>query len=242
MGAYSMERLTSGSNNTGIGNETMSFITTTSNNTGIGNRSLMNTTGSNNTSLGSNAAVQLTTGDNNLFLGNSSGTQIANNSNLTSLSNSVLIGAGARTAANTETNEIVIGYNAVGNGSNTIQLGNASITNVNTKGSITANAEISSEITANLTINNANSEQYKAKVLICNPTSQITITFSNDLPVGFNCMVLQKSADANKIVLAGGTGVTLKNRNNYTATAGNYAIATIVNIGGGIIVTAGDMQ
>ena len=242
MGAYSMERLTSGSNNTGIGNETMSFITTTSNNTGIGNRSLMNTTGSNNTSLGSNAAVQLTTGDNNLFLGNSSGTQIANNSNLTSLSNSVLIGAGARTAANTETNEIVIGYNAVGNGSNTIQLGNASVTNVNTKGSITANAEISSEITANITINNANSEQYKAKVLICNPTNQITITFSNDLPVGFNCMILQKSADANKIVLAGGTGVTLKNRNNYTATAGNYAIATIVNIGGGIIVTAGDMQ
>jgi hypothetical protein len=242
IGAYSMERLTSGSNNTGIGNETVSFITTTSNNTGIGNRAIMNTTGSNNTALGSNAAVQLTTGDNNLFLGNSSGTQIANNSNLTSLSNSVLIGPGARIGANGETNEIVIGYNAVGNGSNTIQLGNASITNVNTKGSITANAEISSEITANLTINNANSEQYKAKVLICNPTSQITITFSNDLPVGFNCMVLQKSADANKIVLAGGTGVTLKNRNNYTATAGNYAIATIVNIGGGIIVTAGDMQ
>lgn len=51
-----------------------------------------------------------------------------------------------------------------------------------------------------------------------------------------------KSIDANKIILAGGTGVTLKNRSNYTATAGNYAIATIVNIGGGIIVTAGDMQ
>jgi hypothetical protein len=55
-------------------------------------------------------------------------------------------------------------------------------------------------------------------------------------------MVLQKSADANKINLAAGSGVQLKNRNNYTATAGNYAIATIVNIGGGIIVTAGDMQ
>jgi hypothetical protein len=79
-------------------------------------------------------------------------------------------------------------------------------------------------------------------VLICNPTSPITITFGNDLPLGFNCMVLQKSADANKINLAGGSGVTIKNRSNYTATAGNYAMATIVNIGGGIIVTAGDMQ
>jgi hypothetical protein len=55
-------------------------------------------------------------------------------------------------------------------------------------------------------------------------------------------MILQKSADANKINLTGGSGVTMKNRNNYTATAGNYAIATIVSIGGDIMVTAGDMQ
>lgn len=55
-------------------------------------------------------------------------------------------------------------------------------------------------------------------------------------------MILQKSIDANIINLAGGTGVTLKNRNNYTSTAGNYAIVTVVSIGGDIIVTAGDMQ
>ena len=138
MGAYAFERLTSGSQNTAIGNETLSFITTTSNNTGIGNRAIMNTTGSNNTALGSNAAVQLLTGDNNLILGNSSGSQIADNSNLTSLSNSVLMGSGARTSANGGTNEIVIGYNAVGNGSNTIQLGNTVITNVKTSGTLTA--------------------------------------------------------------------------------------------------------
>jgi hypothetical protein len=114
--------------------------------------------------------------------------------------------------------------------------------NLKTSGSITANAEISSEITSDFTISSSNAEQYKGKVLICNPNSEITITFSNNLPVGFNCMVLQKSSDANKINFAGGSGVTMKNRNNYTATAGNYAIATIVNIGNGIIVTAGDMQ
>jgi hypothetical protein len=109
-------------------------------------------------------------------------------------------------------------------------------------GAITANASISTEITTNLTINNANSELYKGKVLICNPTSPITITFNFDVPTGFNCMVLQKSADANKITFATGPGIVIKNRNNYTATAGNYAIATLVNIGGGIIVSAGDMQ
>jgi hypothetical protein len=110
--------------------------------------------------------------------------------------------------------------------------------------SLTANAAIgSSEITADLSITSANARDYNSKILICNPASSpITITFNSSLPTGFNCMVLQKSADANKINFAAGASVTMKNRNGYTATAGNYAIATIVHIGGNIIVTAGDMQ
>jgi hypothetical protein len=114
---------------------------------------------------------------------------------------------------------------------------------LNAMGAITANAAITADITSNLTITPANAESYKSKILICNPTTgPITITFNSSLPAGFNCMVLQKSADANKINFAAGSSVTIKNRNNYTATAGNYALATIVHIGGDIIVTAGDMQ
>ena len=206
--------------NTAIGYATLAAGISGSSNTAVGSYTFQtNTTGSNNVGVGKNAGITNTTGNNN-----------------------TLIGTEANVGTNNLSNATALGYGAVATANNTIQLGNASVTNVNTKGSITANAEISSEITANLTINNTNAEQYKAKVLICNPSSPITITFSNDLPLGFNCMVLQKSIDANKIILAGGTGVTLKNRSNYTATAGNYAIATIVNIGGGIIVTAGDMQ
>jgi hypothetical protein len=248
----------------------------------------------------------------------------------TSINNSVLIGYDARPIANNSSNEIVIGYNAVGNGSNTAQIGNSSITNVKTSGTLTAGAvtypntdgtanqvlttngsgvaswstpttavttigsiagsstsngatisgatltlapadgtnggivttgaqtiagdktftgsirgkvSLSSEITANLTINSSNAEDYNSKILICNPTSgAITITFESGLPSGFNCMILQKSANANKINFAAGSSVTLNNRNNYTATAGQYALATIVHIGSNIIVTAGDMQ
>ncbi len=162
------------------------------------------------------------------------------------------------TAAGTATN--VSGIVAIANGGTGATTGAGALTNLGAAptasptftgtvtagpinaGALTANASISSEITANFTISNANSELYKGKVLICNPSSQITITFNSDLPTGFNCMVLQKSADANKINLLAGSGIVIKNRNNYTATAGNYAIATVVNIGGGIIVTAGDMQ
>lgn len=110
-------------------------------------------------------------------------------------------------------------------------------------GTVRGKAAVSSEITANLTIDAANAESYNSKILICNPTSgPITLTFDSGLPDGFNCMVLQKSADANKINFSAGAGVTVKNRSNFTATAGNYALVTIVHIGGNIIVTAGDMQ
>ena len=110
-------------------------------------------------------------------------------------------------------------------------------------GAIRGKVSLSSEITANLTINSSNAEDYNSKILICNPTSgAITITFESGLPSGFNCMILQKSANANKINFAAGSSVTLNNRNNYTATAGQYALATIVHIGSNIIVTAGDMQ
>lgn len=113
---------------------------------------------------------------------------------------------------------------------------------VKVSGSVTGKAAVTDEITSNLTINSGNFDLYNGKILICNPTSAITITFNNSLPTGFNCMVLQKSADANKITIAGGSGVTVKNRSNYTATAGNYAMLTVVHIGSDILVTAGDMQ
>ncbi|MEN9349724.1 MAG: hypothetical protein RL372_702 [Bacteroidota bacterium] len=115
-------------------------------------------------------------------------------------------------------------------------------TDINVNGAATANAAVTSEITSSFTIDANNAETYKGKIIICNPSAAITITFGASLPIGFNCMVLQKSADANKVTFAAGTSVTIKNRNNYTATAGNYALATIVNIGSNIIVTAGDMQ
>ncbi len=115
-------------------------------------------------------------------------------------------------------------------------------TDINVNGVATANAAVTNEVTSSFTIDANNAETYKGKIIICNPSSAITITFAASLPTGFNCMVLQKSADANKVTFAAGTNVTVKNRNNYTATAGNYALATIVHIGSNIIVTAGDMQ
>jgi hypothetical protein len=262
IGKTALQNTTTGGSNTAVGNQAMYANTSGDVNTAVGESALVsNTTGRYNTSVGvqsqeqntngqSNTAIGVaaidrnSTGSNNAVLGAFAGRYISDGSTYnTTINNSVLIGSNSKPLADNGNNEIVIGYNAKGNGSNTIQLGNTNVTNVNTSGSITANASITADITSNLTITAANAEQYKSKVLVCNPSSgPITITFDAALPVGFNCMVLQKSIDANKINILGGSGVVMKNRNNYTATAGNYAIATIVHIGGNILVSAGDMQ
>lgn len=227
---------TTGTYNTAFGKDALQTNTSGLLNTAIGNAALQANTGSFNTGLGKEALSGNTSGSFNTAIGTEAMRGNTTGNKITTL------GYQAEVAGGNLTNATAIGAGAVVSTSNTIQLGDTGVTNVNTYGSITANAAISSDITTDLTVDTSNVEQYKGKVIICNPSNPITITFATGLPIGFNCMVLQKSADANKINIAGDSGVTIKNRNNYTATAGNYAIATVVSIGGNIIVTAGDMQ
>jgi hypothetical protein len=66
---------------------------------------------------------------------------IANGStNNTTSDYSVYLGSETKASADNAQNEVVIGYNAIGAGSNTVQLGNTSVTNVKTSGTITAGA------------------------------------------------------------------------------------------------------
>ena len=112
-------------------------------------------------------------------------------------------------------------------------------------GAVSSAAAISSsEVTASFTITAANASQYNGNVIICNPTSAINITIDNSttIPTGFNFMVVQKSASANRINFLAGTSASIVNRGGNTATGGQYAIATMVHIGNGVFVTSGDMQ
>ena len=116
VGYSNMAGLTTGDGNTSVGAETMLSVATGSNNTGIGNQSLISTSGNNNVGVGTRSGDGLTTGSNNTFLG----TQAKTTS------------AGA-----TVSNATAIGYAAEVGTDNTIQLGNATVTNVNTSGSYT---------------------------------------------------------------------------------------------------------
>ena len=63
-----------------------------------------------------------------------------------------------------------------------------------------------------------------------------TLPAAGTLPEGFNCMVLQTSTGQ---ITFGGT--TPYNRNGFTKTAGQYAIATILYVGG-IYIVSGEMS
>lgn len=68
-------------------------------------------------------------------------------------------------------------------------------------------------------------------------TSAATFTLpaAGTLPEGFNCMVLQ--ASTGQITFGG----TFNNRNSFTKTAGQYAITTILYVGG-VYIVSGEMS
>jgi hypothetical protein len=119
--SVSVSTLNSGDNNVAVGYNSLYSNTTGNNNTAIGVESLyLNTIGENNTAFGYLAG--------SLISGTTSGTTQSNNS--------VFIGYDTRPQADGQTNQIVVGYGATGNGSNSVTLGNNSVTRTYLKGSV----------------------------------------------------------------------------------------------------------
>jgi len=144
IGTNSGNTMTSAQNNVAVGVNTLGQLTGTTSNTAIGNFALSSSTsGTGNTSTGYNSLTVLTTGIYNTAIGYNAGTYITGGvtSNLTP-DRCIYIGTDTKAFADNLDNEIVIGYNTTGSGSNTVSLGNTSITdtflggNVHVPGSI----------------------------------------------------------------------------------------------------------
>ncbi len=151
LGAYASELNTSGSYNTVIGTHALSYNTIGSFNTAIGVTSLGYNTGQQNTAVGQGSLERNTSGNYNTGIGRIAlfmNTTGINNTalGLTALSvnetgsNNTAIGAEANVASERLNNTTAIGYQATVSTDNTIQLGNTSVTNVNTSGTLTAGA------------------------------------------------------------------------------------------------------
>jgi len=137
MGAQALLVNTGGGGNTGIGAQALGSNVGNSHSTAVGYQASFNGTGAQNSTLGSQVLWANTTGANNVAMGYNAGRFITGGSTTaTVVNNSILIGFGVKVAANTQTNQIVIGYDATGLGSNTTVIGNSSTTTTGLYGNI----------------------------------------------------------------------------------------------------------
>ena len=137
IGLVALINNSSGTANTAVGSSTLNALTSGSANTAIGFSSLGGTNGTNNTGVGNSSLRNITSGSLNTAVGAEAGRYISDGvTNLTSSDNSLFLGMSSRPLANSQTNQIVIGYNAIGAGSNSVVLGNDSITTTLLKGNV----------------------------------------------------------------------------------------------------------
>lgn len=127
---------TTGSGNTVVGRAAGSAITTGSNNVGYGTNALFSCTiGSDNVAIGSSAIGGSNNGSGNVGVGNFAGRDSSTTNNVT-VTNSVFIGNETKALTGSQTNQIVIGYQAIGAGSNTVTIGNTSIIKTILRGTV----------------------------------------------------------------------------------------------------------
>jgi len=123
VGVAALASVTTGYDNVGIGNAACGLITYANRNVGIGSQALYNNVG----------------GYYQVGMGYNTGIYIADGVTPNQLSNtSIYIGANVRAFADGDANEIIIGDSAIGAGSNTVTLGNTSITTTILRGNVGA--------------------------------------------------------------------------------------------------------
>jgi hypothetical protein len=185
----------------GIGNQGVS-------NTAIGYfAGNVNSSGARSTFIGRDAGVLNTTGSDQVFVGSDAGDICT-----TGTQNTVL-GSQADLAANNNNNSIVIGYNAVGLGTNTTVIGNSSTT-ANRIFGVQATGEVAPTIASAATI-----APTKQITFISGTTAVVTIT----APTG--------------IATTGGQITLIPTGIFTTTTAGNIALASTAVVSRALIMT-----
>lgn len=121
---------TTGGQNTALGMNALYLCLAGGDNTALGWHALTAATGSNSTAVGSGALVATTSGNGNTALGFNSGA-----ANITG-ANNTLLGNAADVFSAALSNTTALGYQAVAPASNSIRLGNASVTEVSTYGAL----------------------------------------------------------------------------------------------------------
>ena len=261
IGTNSLDSSTIGSFNIGIGSDALGAGGNTgAQNVAVGYQSLtLNTSGSNNTGVGSNALRQITTGSQLTALGNNAGRYRGTATvGLASGTNGIYIGHQARASANALTNEIVIGADALGLGSNTAVIG-ATLQSAATiygvlnlpSGLSAAGATFTGPIVStgyqiSSGAINAQTASYgltgsdNGKIVTMNVATANTLTVPAGLGVGFNCTAIQLGAGQTTITTS--AGVTLNSYQGYLKISGQHGSASIISYASNVYNVAGSLS
>jgi hypothetical protein len=139
VGTESLLANTTGYYNVGIGAGALYSNTTGYQNMAVGNSLGNNTSGYRNIAVGIVALQNNTSGYSNIGFGYYAGTFISGGGNNQTSNTSIFIGEDTRASAAGNTNEMVFGHTAIGQGSNTVTLGNSSITKTFLRGNTMVN-------------------------------------------------------------------------------------------------------
>jgi hypothetical protein len=179
-------------------------------NTAIGQSALAsNTTGIFNTAIGFSALSNHTTGNSQTALGLNAGRSINSGANNVTSNSSIYIGVDTRASADGNTNEIVIGHNTLGGGSNSVTLGNTGITNTYLRGAVTLTGALNgTSATFSSSVNIGGTSTYTSSKLIVTGNSANGGIVSEDISsTGSFVRILADASSGNLINYKTGTSL-----------------------------------
>ena len=257
LGFESLKEITDGESNIGIGYGTLKSILSGDSNIAIGSSSLSKITNeTGNTVLGSGALWQLQNGSYNTALGYQAGLYFgAGISAMTATSNSIYIGAASKGLnATGSNNEIVIGNDAIGLGSNSAVIGNVSTTKSTIYGNLllgstTDNGLAKLQVTGAVTVDGAitnkasNNEgndttiDFSLSNIAYTATTSNAITITNIKDGGIYNLVSTALTVSNKINFTLPLGFTLRDMGTVNRSNGKIHMYRFVVAGTNVLVT-----
>ena len=247
--------------NVGLGYGVFNSLTKGDGNMATGYNALNSLTeGGGNVAIGRQVLSKLTTGSKNVGIGRQAGIQIVGASvggnSLTTGIQNTYIGAETVPSANDVSNETVIGYGTTGSGTNSVTIGNSSVTLVAVPGNLTGTSTNTSSNTGTIScfdasLNDVTSSDLTSNaytlvasdngkvITIDNSTTDATVNIPTGLGNGFNCLIVQKGNHQTTISHASGSD-NIVNRSGETKTNARYAVISIINIGSELYIVSGD--
>ena len=237
--------VTTGAGNCSIGYASLNQNTVGNYNTAMGYGALYATTGSNNTAVGIEALKNIT-GSLNTAIGREAGCfQADGTTALTTANNSVYLGRDTR-GTQSDSNSVVIGYQAIGLGANTTVIGTSATTSAKVWGAVTA----AGTLTADAYIISSSGIQAKTasytlvaadngKVITMSVATANTLTVPASLAVGFNCTIIQIGAGQTTITAS---GTTLNSVSSFLKISAQHGSASIISYASNVYNVAGSLS